>query len=454
MAVVVPFRGVHYNPDKIKNIEEVLTPPYDVINEDEGETFLKKNRYNMIQLDLRNTGQKETADTGRYKEAHSRFDSWQEEQVFIRDKQPTIYLYSIEYLHPSGKTLTRKGLVGLVGLAEFSEGIVKPHEETFAGVISDRLELMDECGAQFSKVFSLYSDPEQQIMHLLEQAREPDPVASANDGDGNVHTLWRVVDPETLAKVGALFADKSIYIADGHHRYTTALALKKRELSRNPNLPQESPFNSIMMYLCACEDPGLSVLPTHRLLNYPGKLSADQAAALVETDFSVSEVQGRTREGVIRSLQDRMDELALNGGMVAFGLYHAGEDRGFLLQVQNKAMASDVLAKKAKVLQHLDVVVLSDLVLHGAFKLNHQQCVQDDLVKYVSDPDAALDMAVKQSVAATEYTPLLFLLNPTRVSQVTDVADSGEIMPHKSTYFYPKILTGLLINKLSGDEKE
>ena len=449
MAVITPFMGVRYNPEKISNLEEVLTPPYDVIDEAEGASFLKKNPYNMIQLDLRNTGQKASADTHRYKDAHARFDSWQEEQVLIRDQQPAIYLYFIEYLHPSGKKLTRKGLVSLVGLAEFSEGIVKPHEETFAGVISERLELMDECGAQFSKIFSLYQDPEQQVMTLLEQAKEPEPLARAKDRDGNVHTLWRVVEPETLAKVSALFADKSLYIADGHHRYTTALALRKRALQRNPALPPESPFNFIMMYLCACEDPGLSVLPTHRLLNYPEKISADQATALVATDFSVDEVQGGSREGLIKALLDRMDECSRRGGLPALGLYHAGEDRGFLLQVKREAMAGGAFAKRDLVLQQLDVVVLSDLLLHGVLELSHNQCVQNNMVAYISDADVALDAAVKESVTATDSTPLLFLLNPTKVSQVTDVADKGEIMPHKSTYFYPKILTGLLLNKLS-----
>lgn len=452
MAVVIPFRGVRYNPDKIPNIEEVLTPPYDVINEEEGASFFKKNPYNMIRLDLRNTGQKAATGSERYTEAHARFDAWQQENILIRDRKPAIYLYFIEYLHPFGKTLTRKGLVSLVELAEFSEGIVKPHEETFSGVIGDRLHLMEECGAQFSKIFSLYHDPQQQIMALLEQAREPDPVARAKDRDGNLHTLWRVVEPEVLNRVSALFTDKSLYIADGHHRYTTALALRNKVLSRDPELPAKSPFNFIMMYLCACEDPGLSVLPTHRLLHYPKILSADQAAALAEIDFSVQEMREGTREGVLRAVQDRMDELYLDGGMVAFGLYHAGEDRGFVLQVRKNGLHSEVLDRKAPVLRQLDVVVLSEMLLHGAFNLSHEQCVEEDLVSYYSDSDRALDMAVKQSIEDTGSTPLLFLLNPTKVSQVTDVADKGEIMPHKSTFFYPKILTGLLINKLSDED--
>ncbi len=455
MAVVAPFRGVRYNPDKIENIEEVLTPPYDVINEEEGARFLKQNPYNMIQLDLRNTGQRAERDHDRYGEAQARFADWQDEKVLIRDEQPALYLYFIEYKHPSGETLVRKGLVGLVGLAEFSEGIVKPHEQTFAGVIEDRLELMDACGAQFSQVFSLYSDPQQEIMARLEAAREPEPVIEARDRDGNQHTLWRVADPEALREVARLFQDKSLYIADGHHRYTTALACRKRALERDPDLPQDSPYNYIMMYLCACEDPGLSVLPTHRLLNLPGKVSADQAVAVVDPFFEVDELPdaGGSRESLVRSLLERMDECAGQGDAVCLGMYHPGEDRAFLLTVRPEALQSKVIQAHNSVLRNLDVVILSDLLLHGAFALDHEQCVRDGLVSYFSDVDAALDAAVKNAVADAGSTPLLFFLNPTKVSQVTDVADQGEIMPHKSTFFYPKILTGLLLNKLTCEDE-
>lgn len=450
MAYIAPFKGIRYNLKKISNIEDVLTPPYDVIDEEEGQRFLKKNPCNMIQLDLHNSSGQAGIDTPRYAQARDRFEQWQKEEILISDETPAIYLYYIEYLHPHAEKRTRRGLVSLVGLSDFSEQIVKPHEQTFAGVIRERLELMDTCEAQFSQVFSLYSDPEQQIINLLEQSREPIPLVQARDRDGNLHTLWRVVDQHTIDKVSVLFADKSLYIADGHHRYTTALACRQRALQRNPELPAGSPFNFIMMYLCGCEDPGLLVLPTHRLINYPEIITADRAAELVSVYFSVEEVKGAAREGLINIILDRMDETVLGGGMSAFGLYHAGEDRGFILRLLPDACSCEHLSMRTETLKKLDVVVLSDIIIEGIFDLDHEQCVRDQLVRYLSDRDIALDEAVKQSVIETENTPLLFLLNPTRVTQVTAVADKGEIMPHKSTYFYPKILTGLLINKLSG----
>ncbi len=452
MAVVAPFRGIRYNPDKIVNLEEVVTPPYDVINEEEGASFLDRNPYSMIQLDLRNTSQEAGHGQERYQDAKSRFDRWQNDSVLIRDSEPAIYLYYIDYTHPSGRRLTRKGLVALVGLAEFSEGIVKPHEKTFDGVIADRLELMDECRAQFSQVFSIYPDSERVVIQALERAREPEPVCVTRDHHDNVHTLWRVTDPAALARVQRYFADKPVYIADGHHRYTTALACRRRALQRDPDLPPDSPFNFIMMYLCASEDEGLSVLPTHRLVRWPGSHTADQVVERLRNGFVVEEIDGGSRETLVGELLARMDE-AGQGQVPVFGFYHAGEDRGFLLRMQADAADDPHLAGRPGVLRRLDVVVLSDLLLHGCLGLDHQRCLREKLVSYFSDPDEALDVAVKESIAGRGETPLLFLLNPTPVRQVLQVADSGEIMPHKSTYFYPKILTGLLINKLDGNER-
>lgn len=455
MAIVAPFRGVRFNPDKINNLEDVVTPPYDVISEAAGTAFLEKNLYNMIQLDLRSsTSQDGAGESGRYAEARTRFDAWQDDQVLIRDDQPAIYLYYIDYTHPSGRRLTRKGLISLVGLAEFSEGIVKPHEKTFATVVAERLELMTACRAQFSQVFSLYHDRENIVISTLEQAREPEPVCSVTDHFGNVHTVWRVTDPQALAGVAGYFADKPVYIADGHHRYTTALNCRQQALAEQPDLPADSPFNFTMMYLCAAEDQGLSVLPTHRLVTFPGRLSADEVVRKMKAGLLVEELKSGSREVLIAEALSRMNEAAMASSAPVFGLYHAGEDRCFLLRLEGDGIErSESLARLPKVLRQLDVVVFSELLIQEYLGLDHQRCVREKIISYFSDPDDAIDVSVKKSIADDSVTPLLFLLNPTRVQQVTDVADSGEIMPHKSTYFYPKIMTGLLINKLVADEK-
>jgi uncharacterized protein (DUF1015 family) len=407
----------------------------------------------MIKLDLRNISQGTTEDDGRYEQARERFQSWQEENVLVQDEQPAIYLYYIDYNHPSGKRLTRKGIVSLVGLAEFSEGIVKPHEKTFSGVISDRLQLMETCKAQFSQIFSIYSDQEQELITRLEKVRAPEPLLQVDDQNANTHTLWQVTDSEALEFAHCFFADKSVYIADGHHRYTTALDCRRRALANNPDLPADHPCQYIMMYLCACEDPGLSVLPTHRLVRWPGGLSADQLRERMQQGMTVTEIEQGSRETLIAEVLNRMNEADSNGGTPAFGVYHPGEDRAFFLRLQKETIGrSPSLADKPDVLKELDVVVLSDLLIQDYLGLGHEQCLRDGLVSYISDSDVALDEAVKESVLQEVNTPLLFLLNPTKVEQVLKVADSNNIMPHKSTYFYPKIMTGLLLNKLDDEQ--
>ncbi len=453
MAIIAPFHGVRFNLNVVDNLEDVVTPPYDVISEEDGHTLLQKNPYNMIQLDLRNDSQAKEGQKTRYSDAHSLFGSWQEDQILVRDDKPAMYLYYIDYTHPSGKKMTRKGMVSLVGLAEFSEGIVRPHEKTFDAVIADRLELMETCRAQFSKVFSIYSDKENAIMALLEQNREPEALCSTKDHNGNTHTLWRVTDPAALSQVSQQFKDKSIYIADGHHRYTTALGCRKRALLKNPDMSADNPFNFIMMYLCCMEDEGLSILPTHRLILNPGPMSADELASCLDKRFEVEEISGGSREILIGEVLARMNEADMDADVFASGAYHAGEDRCFFLKAKPDALKDSVVASKPDVLQNLDVVIFSELLIHESLQLDHKRCLREKLVRYFSDPDAALDLSVKMSIADDNHTPLLFLINPTKVHQVMNVADKGEVMPHKSTYFYPKIMTGLLINKLVEDEK-
>jgi len=454
MAIVAPFRGVRFNPDKIKNLEDVVTPPYDVISEAAGTAFLEKNLYNMIQLDLRSASQGGDGESGRYAEARTRFDAWQEDQVLIRDDKPAIYLYYIDYTHPSGRRLTRKGLISLVGLAEFSEGIVKPHEKTFATVVAERLELMTACRAQFSQVFSLYHDRENIVISILEQARESEPVCSVTDHLGNVHTVWRVTDPQALAGVAGYFADKPVYIADGHHRYTTALSCRKQALAEQPDLPADSPLQLYHDVPLRRRGPGVVRFAHPPPGTFPGRLSADEVVRKMEAGLRVEELNSGSREVLIAEVLSRMNEAEMAFSAPVFGFYHAGEDRCFLLRPKDENIErSESLARLPKVLRQLDVVVFSELLIQEYLGLDHQRCVREKLISYFSDPDDALDVSVKKSIADDNVTPLLFLLNPTRVQQVTRVADSGEIMPHKSTYFYPKIMTGLLINKLVADEK-
>jgi uncharacterized protein (DUF1015 family) len=451
MALIAPFRALRYNPAKIQHLEEVVTPPYDVINNEAQAAFAAKNPYNMIHLDLSKNVNAEQLNEARYRQAKETFAKWQQEGVLVRDNEPAIYLYHTEYSLPSGKRLTRRGLLCLVQLAEFAEGVVKPHEKTFSGVTSDRLSLLDTCHAQFSPIFSLYPDADGRILALLEGARPAEPLASVTDHDGCIHTIWGVTEPAVLAQVRELFAEKSLYIADGHHRYTTALQFRALMRERLGEVAANSPYNHTMMYLCGMEDPGLSVLPTHRLVRMPEAVDLNGLMARLAQSFVVEEISGGSRETLMAGVLDRMAENAHAATM--FGLYHPQEDRCLLLTLRDGVIDEVLGAKQPACLRELDVVILSDIIIERLLQLSHDRCVQEALVEYYSDADTALDVAIKEGESQSGRSPLLFLMNPTLVSQVKRVADEGLVMPHKSTYFYPKLLTGLLLNKIVPEEK-
>ncbi len=449
MAKIAPFCAVRYNSNVV-TLDEVVTPPYDVIDVQAQAALTQKNQYSMINLDLSKNVDAGSMTEERYALAKERFDTWQAEEVLIRDEKPSLYLYYTDYNLGGGRKFTRKGMICLAGLTEFSEGVVKPHEQTFRGVITDRLNLMDKCQANFSSIFSLYQDAEGEVIKLLEQAKPEEHLCSVTDQDGCRHTIWAVSAPETIEKIVEFLKEKNLYIADGHHRYTTSLQLREIIKQRQGEVASDSPYDFTMMYLCGMEDPGLSVLPTHRLVRTPLLTSLAEILDKMQSGFDIDEISGGSREVLLAEVLARMDE---NKDETMFGFYHPGEDRCFLLTLKDGVMAETCSGKHPEILQKLDVVVLSELVVECVLGLSHDQCEGEKLIDYFSDPDEALDVAVKESASGSGKTPLLFLMNSTPVEQVRKVADASHIMPHKSTYFYPKVLTGLLLNKIVADER-
>jgi uncharacterized protein (DUF1015 family) len=444
MAFIAPLKGVRFNTEKAGKLDDIVTPPYDVIKEDTVQTFVAKNPYSMVRLDITKTPGIGQNDQERYSSAASLFHTWQKEGVLIRDDEEALYLYETSYSLPSGKRMLRKGLLCLVGLAEFSEGVVKPHERTFETVIADRLQLIKHCKAQFSQIFSLFSDPDNVVIGLLEGAAS-EAAGTVTDADGCIHSIRKISDREIIRQIQMFFKERSLYIADGHHRYTTALGYRRYVRELEGGMRDNHPANHTMMYLCSMEDPGLSVLPTHRLLYWPGCLTVAELCARLEAGFTFEEIATGARETLVEEALSKMDEIerrTAEKSATAFGVYHPGEDRCFVITMKKEAAGQ--LDIQDDCLKELDVVVLSDLIIKNYSGLSHERCENENLIHFYSDPDESLDVAVKDSAELEDKTPLLFLMNPTRVEQVKKVADADQIMPHKSTFFYPKIMTGLL----------
>ncbi|BDD87235.1 DUF1015 domain-containing protein [Desulfofustis limnaeus] len=448
MAVIKPFRGVRYDEAVAGNLEELITPPYDVIDASAQSMFSSRNRYNIVHLDLpKDPGFHGQDDPQRHRRAADLLSAWQHDGILCRDERPALYPYEVEYRLPSGRKRTRKGFICLVKLADFSEKIIRPHEETFTSVIQDRLALTRACRAQFSQVFSVFSDPQGKVISLLEQNRPAAPAVEVTDGDGNRHRLWRLDDPAAIIEVQQAVAAHPLYIADGHHRYTTALAYRKETKGT------DGPEGYVMMYLCPKEDAGLTILPTHRLISYPGHFDAQAFVASLEPWFTVTRIGFGSRESLLQELLLAMDEAAPQQGRAipVLGLYLADSDCGYILHGTDRLLAAR--SGRPEGLRRLDVAVLNDLIITELLDLDPQRLEHENLVGYHSDVAQALDKSVKMSVAEEPITPLLFLLKGATIDHVCAVSDAGLYMPHKSTYFYPKLMSGLVLNVFDNEHE-
>ena len=279
MAEIIPFRGVLYNTRKIHKMADVIAPPFDIISEQEQLEYHESHPNNIIRLTLGKTHENDNGTNNRYTRAANYFNKWLSEQIMERDETPAFYLTAMEFSFEN-RRVTRYGLIALVGLEPFEKGVVLPHEKTFPNVKSERLELMKACHANFSPIFSLYSDNDNFVLDELKNAtynKTADTVFT--DNNGQKHTLWRITDKAVHRYVSDALKDKTIYIADGHHRYETALNYRDWLSVNRPDFNDDHPANYVMMYLCSMEDPGLIVLPAHRMLN---EVSVAARASLIK----------------------------------------------------------------------------------------------------------------------------------------------------------------------------
>ena len=419
MADVQPLRALHYDPAVVGGLANVVAPPYDVIDSRERSELIARSPFNVVAVDL------PEGKPDPYTAAGELFESWQLQGVLVRDGEPAVWAHTQDYTGPDGLTRTRRGFFCRVRIEEYGPGRVRPHERTHPGPKEDRLRLTRATRANVSPIFSLYSDPSQAAWQALSPATEDPPWGEVTDADGTVHRIWRIADPTTIATVQAATREAELLIADGHHRYETMQAYAK-ELGGT-----EGEHGYILMCLVALEDPGLTVFPTHRLVR---GLSEERWGALAEAlarDFEMTEVP-------VEQIAPPPSE-----GPLQLGYIDGRDGRAMRLTLKDQAIAEAALADHAPPYRRLDTGVLETLLLKNALGLSDDDISHFNGLFYARDTDEALAM-----VRSGEYDAA-FLVRPTPVSQVQELAAAGENMPPKSTYFYPKLLTGLLFNPLS-----
>lgn len=446
MAKIVPFRGLRYDLNKIGDPARVMAPPYDVISSGLQEDLYARSPYNVVRLILGKTSDADTPQDNRYTRAAVDFARWQEEGILHRDSEPSIYLYDQEYQVEGKGTVVRRGFMALTRLEDFSSGVVKPHEKTLAGPKTDRFNLTKACGANFSPIFSLYADTCCVLEALTRKLRDENPPAfEVSDDDGVIHRLWQVTDPAIIDKAQGLLGDKPLFIADGHHRYETALKYRDFMRQKHPSYTGKELFNYVLMYFANMEDQGMLIFPTHRLLFNLSGFRTEPLLDQLREYFLVEERPLDPADAAARQkLQKELAEKGEDGHVLAL---FAGDRQVYFLTLRSEEVMDRFFEEKApKALRTLDVSILHRLILENLLGITPEAQEQQTHLKYVKNFDEPFER-----VLSGEFQ-LAFLMNPTRMSEVRDVANAGEKMPQKSTYFYPKLLTGLVINKIAEDE--
>jgi uncharacterized protein (DUF1015 family) len=446
MSIVAPFRGVTYNVDRITNFERIVTPPYDVISEEEQEEYYEIDPYNIIRLIM---GKKKIGDSdwdNRYTRAADLFKRWDSEQILVRSQSPSIYLISIEYESP-GKTelRTRWGFITLVRIEENDSSVILPHEKTFTFHREDRLKLMRACNAQFSPVFGLYEDRSNVIMSKFGKITDAPPKISFKERSGYYYKIWEVNTASLIKDIASEMLSKSIIIADGHHRYESARNFRNLMRSRHGIHEFGRPYEYVMMYLSNIADKGLTILPSHRLFkSYPDfEVAEFLSAARTWFDIIPFPFSNSDQERLKNAFLDELDRHSRH--TTAIGFCHSGSRNCYLLCLKSgarEALGNDLHPS----LKKLDVLTLSRLILQRILGIRREDLDDEKIIQYESNTGVALS-----SVLSGVYQ-MVFLLNPTKIEQIMEVTGNSLLMPRKSTYFYPKILTGLVFNKIDPHE--
>ena len=412
MAEVLPFRALHYD---LATLPDVTAPPYDVIDAEQRAALLRRSPHNVVEIDL-------PQGVDPYAHAAETFARWQADRTLERDDAPALWALTQDYAGPDGRQYTRRGFFARVRVTGYGPGKVRPHERTHPGPKEDRLRLTRATNANLSPIFALYDDPEQAAWRAVDPGDTP-PAAEVTDDDGTVHRLWRLADPTAHEAVATALAGAELLIADGHHRYETARVYADE-------VGGEGGHRYVLACLVALQDTGLTVFPTHRLLTDLKDSSRQEALAdAIRRDWDIEEIAAADLEPT-------------GDGPLRLGYMDAHFKRPFRLTLKDPAIADAALAGKPEPYRRLDTAVLEALILEGALGMTEDDISHLNGLDYARSTEEARRRIESGDVDAG------FFMRGTPVEQVRDVAAAGENMPPKSTYFFPKVLTGMVFHLL------
>ena len=424
MTKVTPFKAFSYNQDKIKDLSKVVCPPYDIISPERQEYLHALDQHNFIHVIL----SKDSSGEDKYQRAAGCLNQWLEDEILIQDKEPSIYVYSQDY-KVRGENRSRLGFIALLRLPD-KHASVFGHEHTSLAPKEDRLKLLRSTQANLSPIFVVFGDKRRTISLMLkEYISDKKPFIDIVDDEKNAHKVWRVSAPEILKKLQANMEGENIFIADGHHRFEVACAFKDEMMRKSSNYSGKEDFNYALAYFTSTDIHGLCILPVHRLVTLGRIIDTNDLILALKEYFDLEEVKDKDKTRFFFLLE----KAGRNEHVI--GLYKDG--RQWLVRLKNIKILDKVMGDRPSEFRQLDVAIFNQMILNRLISSGTEEA---DIV-YTQNASDVLE-AVDQNPAS-----IGFLLNPARIEQITSVALSGEKMPPKSTYFYPKVLSGLVINK-------
>ncbi len=440
MAKIAPLRGVRYNAHKVGDLSKVVSQPYDRIGPDLQEQYYHLHPYNIVRLIKGRKFEDDTPENNVYTRSRDYYQTWLDAGYLLGDTRPALYVYRQTFTLPDGSERTRKAVVAALELVEFDEGIVLPHERTLSGPKVDRLNLLRATEVNFELIFMLYPDRENRVNALLDAAisqRPPDADLRELFEKDVRQQMWVVPEPPVIAAVQKeMAAKRGLIIADGHHRYETALNYRNEMRAKHPGAPLSTAFNYALVSLVSLDDPGLTILPTHRLIhNYTAQTPAQILASAAQY-FEVTSLARR------EDLESALAQATSADRRFGFydGSYH-------LLRLKSPAIMDQVVPDRTPEWRSLDVSILHELIIERVMGINKKQVEAKEFLDYYRD----LDQALAQVDAG--LAQCLFILNPTRIVEVKACSERGEKMPQKSTDFYPKMISGLVTMAVEAKER-
>jgi uncharacterized protein (DUF1015 family) len=433
MADIRAFRGLRYNPAVFgTNLTEVTCPPYDVITPPEQAGLVEQHPQNIIRLEL----PQDQPSRSRYAAAAEQLQTWLQERVLVQENVPTLYAYRTSF-DIEGQARSRHGIVAALHVEPWEQQVVRPHERTFAGPKQDRLELMRACGANFSPIWGLYQENEGATERVWATVADREPDWWSDDREGVRHEVWAVTDPEVIGAWSAALSTRPVYIADGHHRYETAMHFQQ-ERNQEGTAPADAAWNFVMTYLVEATDPGLIVRGTHRLVRAHPAMTAETLRSTLAQAFDLIDFEGTPTE-----LLARLEEIR---DRPAFGIWAPSLGLNLVASAQDPAgVPVELAGSHSAAWRGLDLAVLHVLAIDRLYAEGTTKLSEDG---YLSYPRS---LAEVESAINDGDAQIVFLLRTTPVAQIMAVADAGDLMPEKSTFFVPKPITGMVIARLEGE---